>query len=573
MVLALIAAAWWLWLMRGTTFFYDEWDFVLAYNQPLASALVAPHNGQFVAVPVLLYRGMFSLFGTSHYWPYRVMGIVFELTMVSVFLGYARRRSGAAFALAGAVLLLGSGQAFQDILWPFEVTFTVSLAAGVGALQLAEGAGRARQALAAALLVVSTASSGFGLVFLAGVVVEGVWASASRRAVGSGAQEAGPGLRGTWVVVPALVMYVVWYFAEHVGDAGFSHLGAAPAYIAQSAGYGVGSLVGSHSLALGEVLAALLAVALVVRLAQEPTTGARLGMAVTAALTFWVLAALARGVSEPGASRYLQPDGLLVLLAVGELFTGWRPRLPAWVVGRRGQRRSARAGRPAWRGRTAVGPSLLLLVPVLVALAVLSNSVTLVDGARGLRSDSALVKADLASVELAGRALPATFQPAPQVAPQVTVGPWTAATRTMGGQADSLSQLEAAPEADRESADAVLLAAMRPVVKPLPARAVDAPATWRGACGPAGFVQGTEAVVLPLGGQGLLIGTTGGRGQVSLRLFASQFTAQGVVGVGAGLSALTWSHYLPLPGRHWTAEIVAPAQARACRLGGRRQIG
>jgi hypothetical protein len=77
-----------MWLGRGTTFFYDEWDFVLAYHQDLWRAMITPQNGQLNALPVIIYRTMFALFGIRHYWPYRLVGIVSELGMTSVTFAY-----------------------------------------------------------------------------------------------------------------------------------------------------------------------------------------------------------------------------------------------------------------------------------------------------------------------------------------------------------------------------------------------------------------------------------------------------------------------------------------------------
>ena len=426
------ALAWWMWLGRGTTFYYDEWDFILAYQENLWSAMISPHVGQLVAVPVIVYRAMFALVGLRHYWPYRLVGILFELGMVTTTFVYLRRRIRPLIALVAAFALLACGQAFQDILWPFELTFTISLGTGVGALILLDCNSRAGQITAAACLMVSVASSGLGLIFVAGIAVEFVWSAlfASERPHQDGPDLA-KRLGRIWVVLPGLGLYLAWYVHGHIGDAILSRVHEVPGYVMQSAGYAVGSLLGLRSLAVGEVLSALVASILAMRLVLDWRTAARLIMAVVAALTFWTLAALARGEAGAGSSRYLQPDGLLVILALAELGTGtWTDRIASraasWGEAARGAaRRPAQKGGRVVRSRSAVEkvvvpPSTALLAALMLVavFAALSNSVTLLHGSRGLREISVLVTADLRAVQLADNELPAGLQPLPTDAPQ-----------------------------------------------------------------------------------------------------------------------------------------------------------
>ena len=79
---------------------------------------------------------MFALFGIGHYWPYRLGHILLELAMTTVMYVYLARRARPLVALVATVALMANGQAWEDILWPVALTFTASLAAGVGALIL-----------------------------------------------------------------------------------------------------------------------------------------------------------------------------------------------------------------------------------------------------------------------------------------------------------------------------------------------------------------------------------------------------------------------------------------------------
>ena len=98
-------------------------------------ALLAPHNEHLSLVPVLVFKALFSTVGIDAYVPYRVAGLVVHALVVVLLFVYARRRVGDLLALAAAamILFLGHG-AGTDVLWPFQIGFLGSLAAGIGAL-------------------------------------------------------------------------------------------------------------------------------------------------------------------------------------------------------------------------------------------------------------------------------------------------------------------------------------------------------------------------------------------------------------------------------------------------------
>jgi hypothetical protein len=584
-VIATAAFCWWTWLGRGTTFFYDEWNFVMAYHQGLWSAMITPHVGQLVAVPVIVYRTMFALVGLHLYWPYRLVGIVFELLMTTVFFVYLRQRARPLVALLGATALLASGQAFQDILWPFELTFTVSLAAGAGALMLLDRNDKLGETCAAVCIAVAVTSSGFGLVFIAGVTVGTVW-SALWGDVRKGARglDMAKRLRRLWVVVPGLGLYLSWYIHDQVGDAVFSRLHELPLYVAQSAGYGVGSLLGLRGIVPSEILAGFLAVVLAVRLSLDLRGSAKLAMGLAAALTFWTLAALARGEGGAGSSRYLQPDGLLILWVLAELGTGpWITTVLSRFDIRAKRHPAVTQAKTKARPSAAPTPSrpanaMVAALAVMVVLAACSNSYTLVDGSDGLRQDSVLVKGDLRAVELAGNRLPANFQPVPVDAPQISVGPYLEAVAALGSPADSYAQLLAAPEDVRASADGLLVLAVQPAVKPIE----KANAATRGrerspdlvnarCTSKAGGAEDAEGQLqLGLGPAGLFIAAPSSAAvQVRLRLFSSQFPAAPTATVPAGSAA---QFVLRAPLSHlslsWRAQLTTDSQGtiEACSL-------
>ena len=92
-LLALTAAVI-LYLGRSTTFYFDEWNFVLERRAWGLDALLEPHNEHLSLVPVLIYKALFSTLGIDAYAPYRVAGVVVHLIVLVLLFVYARRRVG-----------------------------------------------------------------------------------------------------------------------------------------------------------------------------------------------------------------------------------------------------------------------------------------------------------------------------------------------------------------------------------------------------------------------------------------------------------------------------------------------
>jgi hypothetical protein len=546
---------------------------------------------------------------------YRLMGIGFELVMATLLFCYLRRRVRPLLAAFAVIALMGNGQAAWDYMWPFEVTFTISLAAGVGALMLLDVGTRLGRLGAAACIVVSVASSGFGLVFIAAICAESIWSALCCATSGNGQWRAGVSqLVGLWPLAPGLGVELAWYFQAHVHDVDMSYLGVVPRYVLESAGYGVGSLAGLYSLVLGEVLAVAIAGVLAVRLASDWRSGGRLVMAVAAAVTFWTLDALARSGGVAAAGRYFQPDGLFAVLAVAELGTGrWAhgpvgatqpvaARLggaapgwphPAAATGRRTRDGTTRDAATAARGRARTRAALsrerwwmraahpvlahqrtvlVVVAPLVVVLAVWSNSATLVHQSLGLRIFSVTVKGDLRAVQIAGDRLSPSFHPLPVQAPQITVGGYLSAVAALGSPADTVSQLREAPEAVRASADELLVTALKPVLRPLghTGEGTSGPAAPEG--GPTGrCVRAPDGrLQLALGPGGLLVEARATSDlEVRLRLFASVFPTAPVTNLrSASAASLVLQAPVPhLPGPLW-AQVTAGGGVAvvACQL-------
>ena len=120
-------------------FYLDEWDFLATRSAGNLNDLMRPHYGHWVTLPVLLYRGLFSVFGLRTYLPYQLPVDVLHV-VVAALLRVIMRRAGVgpwiATAAAGLYALFGSG--FEELARGFQVTFVAALVFGLAQLILAD---------------------------------------------------------------------------------------------------------------------------------------------------------------------------------------------------------------------------------------------------------------------------------------------------------------------------------------------------------------------------------------------------------------------------------------------------
>ncbi len=550
----------------------------------------SPHNGQFVAAPVLVYRAMFAIFGIGHYWPFRLVGVVFEIAMLSVGFAYLHRRVPPFLALVAVGALMADGQAWQDILWPFELTFTISLASGSGALMILDRRDRFVDAFAALCLVIAVSSSGFGLVFIAGVGVEAAWSQLAARCGTSPTRSyQSPPLRRIWVIVPALTLYSAWYVSEHVHVAVFSGIADVPRSVAQSAGYGAGTLIGLHAVLVGEVLAAAIGLALAMRLVLDWRTAGRRGHVDCGSPDILdICSRWARGSVGIGAvtSRYLQPDSLFLVLALAELASPtWAERLIAipakWLnsvtaaycrqltrTGRRNEEPGRSRGPP-----TSVLPgsyfrnSRLLSQP-LGAFPILGPSCRQASYCGSQLVSSAVTCA----VEIAGKDLPSSFEPLPDDAPKITVGPYLAAVAALGSPADTNSQLLATLRSCAKKRRPTVDYGSRAISYANRARTRGRRACWLGFfCArvvhrstPMHHV-GHQLIFEPRRPTFLVVTPRHGAAEVRLRLLASNFVGPPNAEVAAGSIGLIRSRAaMALPVPFWHVQVTVEGQGGTC---------
>ncbi len=512
MLVLVVVAAGLLLLIAGQhlTFFFDEWTFVTTRRGGGVSSWLDPHNGHLVLFPVLIYKLLFAVFGLRHYTPYRIVGIALHLTCGVLLYVLIRPRLGAWLALIPTTLLLFMGSAYQDLLWPFQMSYLASLAGGLAALALIERHSRRADALAAAMLLWSVASSGVGIPMLLSCALALAWRPEDRRRL--------------WVVGVPAVLYGIWYVGwatgQHVTSDGVL---ATPGYVANAAAgtaAGIAGLTASWGppLAVGALGA--------IGYAWQRRRGASVTPILLASagglLAFWVLAALSRSDSpDPAASRYLYVGAVFLWLLVAEVGVG------------------------GVRQRSWIASLLLVSLGALVA-----NLGILRSNERVWRSYDASVRASLTAVEIAAPVVSPAFEPSPAYAPQLTAGPYLAAVRDLGSPAYTVRQLLTAPSSIRAQADQVLSHAERLSVASLhgaePCLAVT--------------VSGTVAAVP---GTSLLVAVAG---RYPVSVFVRRFGSRPVP-LAAVAGPRTWILHLPADHAqqvYWRILLAAPGPVRAC---------
>jgi hypothetical protein len=547
MTLVLVAAAAWLvWLTRGTTLWFDEWVWAIGRRDWTAHAFLAPHNGHLSLVPVAVYKLLFATLGITHSAPYRVLGVGAHLLCVLGLYLYGAPRTGRFTAALGALVLLFLGAAWQDILWPFQIGFLTSLWAGVFALLALDRRDRAGDVAACLLLAISLASSGLGLVFVVGLAVD---LCAGRRR------------SAAWIVVAPLALYVIWWVAYQDTGTTIDNVWAIPVYAADSVAAALSALTGltkgvpaddGTALGWGRPLAVVALAGLAWWLPRLRPPRPRLLAVLAMPLAFWALTGLARAhVNPPTESRYVYVGALLVLLLVAELAAG--RRLPA-------------ALRP--------------LAAAVVIVVIVSGLGSLRDAGTFLRGQSLITRADLAAAELAPARPGAVLQHLPGYPLVVIpVAAYLDAARDLGSPAATQAELATAPEDVREKADAELIQLRRVAVTPgdvAPAGAAPnlevqqgGTAAPSGSCvafTPAAAGATTPALELELPPTGLRITAAGAPATVRVRRFGSAFAAPPVSRVAAGAtgSLKIAADRSPAP---WHVRVEPGGRVRACTLG------
>jgi hypothetical protein len=165
-----------LYLTSYKNFYYDEWDFVTAYRPLQSTSILLPHNEHWSTIPILIWKLLFVLFGLRTHVPYEAVALATHIAAVVMLFVFVRRHAGDLPAFAAALILLVLGTGATNIVWAFQSAWTLSIAFGLLAMLIADGAPATLRlgrvvAISGALLC-ALMSSGLGLGFLAAVTIQ-----------------------------------------------------------------------------------------------------------------------------------------------------------------------------------------------------------------------------------------------------------------------------------------------------------------------------------------------------------------------------------------------------------------
>jgi hypothetical protein len=320
--LTLVSAfAVWAYLDRNLWFFGDEWDFLTRRGLHGAYLSIwAPHNEHWSVLPILLWRGIYSLEHLSTYWPYLVPLLLAHVVVVNLIWRRCLREGADLWVTTVVALLfalLGTGA--ENLTWAFQIGFVSSLLFGFLAMEVAEAPQRARApSLTSPLGRDMTASA----LALAGLMCSTV-GLATTLALGVVLLSRHGWLRTARALAVPLGAFVVWFaLAGHAGlkDTGdtlnASVVSKVPKFVTTNLSEALGHIAGRGS--VGAPLAVVLAAWLLWRspnfFRRHPAV---LGGA-AAAVLFYVLAALGRDRISATASpsRYAYVGAALLMPAL-----------------------------------------------------------------------------------------------------------------------------------------------------------------------------------------------------------------------------------------------------------------
>lgn len=354
-----------LYSVRDLDFYYDEWDFVDKAQRWRFNDYFVPHQEHWSTVPMVVYRIILGLNGMHSYLPFSATLLLLHSANAFLLFLLVRRRCGDALGITAAGILLVLGRGSDDFIWAFQIGFSSSVFFGLLALLFLDAgtsaetsvntstagddadpdaatatAGTSRRSLAAgsAALVLSLASSGEGLFFVAAAAV-----LLLLRAPGPAWSRTPARFRTAAATLAAPVLaYAIWYplyGAQHAEIARspltLHAVGGLLTFVPTGIGAGVVGLVGKdwHQAWIGFVV--FVAVfAYVARRGRESALPIALGVGVLAQFSATGLVRAQYGLQIAGASRYVYIAAVFTLPILAEALrdVAWQPRRQAAVA-------------------------------------------------------------------------------------------------------------------------------------------------------------------------------------------------------------------------------------------------
>ena len=308
----------------GLTFFADEWA-VIADRSISVDGLLRPFNEHWLAVTIIVYRGMLDLVGMGSYVPYLALLAVLHATVAILVYTLVRRRTLPVVAVGITLVVLFFGSGFENLYWGIQIGFVGATALGLAALLLLDDLptlpGPRRAAAATGLLIVAVMTSGYGL-FMLGLVGLDVLLDPRRR-------------RWVPLLLIPVALYGVWYLT--LGRSGIATYGnpftaatlsALPGFIVDGLATAFGAAAGGGAL-VGRILTAGLAAWIVWLAAHRRTIPGRALACLLAIAVEYTIVGIVRAQLDVDASlytRYAYLSGILALIGGASLFA--RPSIP-----------------------------------------------------------------------------------------------------------------------------------------------------------------------------------------------------------------------------------------------------
>jgi hypothetical protein len=417
------------------TFWHDEWNLLLHRRGWSVGTFLDPVVEHLVAIPILIYKLLLEIAGMNSPAPFQVVAVLSFLASIALLFVYVRARLGAWIALAAILPILFMGPSWDDLLFPYQMTWFGSVACGLGALLCLERERRDWDIAATALLIGGLLFSDAGIPFVAGAVVE-VALSPRRRE------------RAFVPVIPA-ALWALWYLGwGHTAHTflSFDNVANAPSYILDGLSSSLSVYLGlsqpfggtdSTALAWGRPLLLLIAALAIWRVIQLPRPSNRLLVVLAVLIGYWALTALnASPLGAPTAGRYQYLGVVGLALVASELWRG--ARIGTWVAA---------------------------AFVALSVMAALSNFVRLRDAAHGLAGIAQQTRGGLAALELARDQVNPDLELTQQNSDVdylglMDAGSYLSAVDAFGSPAYSPAELPNAPEPGRVAADKVSGAAL-----------------------------------------------------------------------------------------------------------------
>ena len=116
---------------RGQVMTGDDLFYAQRLSENTLGHVILHSNVYLIAVPMVVYKAMFELFGIGSYVPYRLAAIVLALLCAALFYSIARRRIGSLLALAPTILLLFLGSGWEELITGMRLPSLFAIASGL----------------------------------------------------------------------------------------------------------------------------------------------------------------------------------------------------------------------------------------------------------------------------------------------------------------------------------------------------------------------------------------------------------------------------------------------------------